>query len=301
MKKYDINQFRAKDWYHLGVEFTNTKKKISCFKKAVALDPLHGPAWHSLGVLYCFKGDVRMQNFCNTKAVEAYKSGLRRFRRKLTKAEWMAQIKNKKDDTREQMIIPLSTYDVIAVIDEEIDDILENLGRLYGNMNNLSGAAECYDNLIEVYPNWVRPHKARGIIHYRLENHRKAVDDLRFVIEVNDSDYVSYYFLGMSYSEMGQDERAKWYFRKAINVADRFPNNIEAKEIRADCCFELENYDESIKGYMEILKQSPKDKFILNKLANAHLESGKNKQAKRFYEKACKIQEQENRTNGGIA
>ena len=199
---------------------------------------------------------------------------------------------------RSQIVVP--TYDVISVVDQEIDAILENLGRLYWNMNELTSAAECYDSLIQLYPNWVKPHKARGMIHYRLDNHQKAIDDLRFATEVDDSDYMSYYYLGMSYLEIDQTDRASWYFRKSITAAERFPHDLVAMEVRADCFFELEDYDDSIKGYKEILKVMPKNKFILNKLADAHECSGENKKAKKFYERACKIQEQENRNNGGM-
>ena len=67
MKRYDINEFRAKDWYRLGEESQGVRKQIKYFKNAVALDPLHGPAWHYLGVLYSRKGDKKTERFCNEK------------------------------------------------------------------------------------------------------------------------------------------------------------------------------------------------------------------------------------------
>ena len=74
------------------------RKQIKYFKNAVALDPLHGPAWHYLGVLYGRKGDKKMERFCNEKALEAYKTGLQRYKRELTRQEWKNRNESKKDD-----------------------------------------------------------------------------------------------------------------------------------------------------------------------------------------------------------
>lgn len=294
MKKYNINEFRAKDWYRLGCELQGRQKRINCFKKAVALDPLHGPAWHYLGVLYGEQGDSKMVDFCNQKALESYKAGLERYRRNLTKEEWLSKNEEKKDNSNDQVTQPIQTYDVITCIDNEIDDILENLGRLYWNLNDLEKAAECYDKLIDLYPNWVKPHKSRGCIYNMLGKHEKAIDDLRFAVEADDTDYRSFYLLGKSYSGIGKGDRANWYFRKAKNAANREPYDIEAKEIRGDSSYELEEYTDSITDYKDILEKNPKNKEVWNKMAEAHLANGDNKEAKRCFEKACKISEQKN-------
>ena len=300
MKRYDINEFRAKDWYRLGEESQGVRKQIKYFKNAVALDPLHGPAWHYLGVLYSRKGDKKMERFCNEKALEAYKTGLQRYKRELTRQEWKNRNESKKDDPMNTVALPKPTYDIIYVIDEEIDDLLENLGRLYCNINELEKAVERYDKLIELYPNWAKPHKTRGGIYYILGNHPKAIDDLRFAIEVDGEDYKSLFFLGKSYSKIGNSDRADWYFAKAKHIAKKLPNNIEAKEIMADSSFELEEYDDSIEGYKDVLEKFPHNRFVWNKLADAHLAKGRNKSAKRCFEKACKIFEQEkSKTDGG--
>ena len=298
MKKYNINEFRAKDWYKLGYDLANPKKKIKCFKKAVALDPLHGPAWHFLGSIYNGMGDFKMEKFCNQKALEAYKAGLQRYRRKITKEEWNIRNEETKKDEMSPMSLPKPTYDVISSIDTEIDDILENLARLYWNMAELEKAAECYDRLIELYPNWASPHRARGEIYVRLGEHLKAIDDLRFAVEDNHADFKSYYLLGMSYSIIGNADRSKWYFRKAKSSAENSPDSIDAAEVRADSSYELEDYGYSIDCYKEILKRNPKNTYAWNKMGEAHLAKGDNKQAKRCFEKACKISQSKNSNDG---
>ncbi|MFM8659297.1 MAG: tetratricopeptide repeat protein [Candidatus Nitrosotenuis sp.] len=299
LKKFDINIFRAKDWYRLGEETHNERKRITYFKNAVGLDPLHGPAWHFLGFLYSESGDKQMEKFCNAKALEAYKNGLQRYRRELTREEWEFQNQNKKDDEMKAMPAPVKTYDVISDIDEKIDNLLENLGRLYCNMNELEKAQECYDKLIDMYPNWVKPHKSRGLIRYRLGNTEKAIDDLRFAIEVDENDFGSHLLLGKCYKKLGLDDRALWYFRKANNAADSVPNDIEAKEVKGDSSFELENYEESISAYQYILEKNPKNKEVWKKIAGAHLANGECKQAKRCFEKVCRIQEHEKLNSNG--
>lgn len=300
MKKNHINEFRAKDWYNLGENMINIKKRISCFKKAVALDPLHGPAWHYLGVLYNQQGELELEKFCNAKAEHAYKTGLQRYRRQITKDEWNTVIENKVDDELQAVNFPKETYDVMSVIDNEIDNLLENLGRLYCNMKELKRAEECYDKLIELYPNWAKPHKSRGWVNYWLDNNDKAIDDLRFVVEVDSSDYNSYYLLGKAYSEKGNIDRANWYFRKATNAADESSDSIEAKIIKADSSFELEDYDESLNAYQYILDKNPKNKEVWKKKAEVHLAKGENKEARHCFEKLCKIDERNNiKTDGG--
>ncbi len=299
MKKYDINQFRAKDWYNLGYKFESSTKQIQFFKKAVRLDPLHGPAWHFLGSIYSRKGDEKMEKFCNQKALEAYKIGLQRYRRELTKSEWECQNENKKDDPMKTMILPKKTYDVLSEIDNEIDSILENLGRLYWNMNEFEKAVECYDKLIDLYPNWGSPHKSRGQIYNRLGNHEKAIDDLRFAVEIDDTDYESYYLLGKSYAIIGKNDRALWYFAKAKNAAEKSLDCVAAKVVKADSNYELQEYDESISEYGEILRNDPKNKFVWNKMGEALVANGEHKRAIKCFQKACKIEERKNSSKGG--
>lgn len=298
-KNTHINTFRAKDWYNLGERYENNKAKMRCFKNAVAMDPLHGPAWHYLGFLYEIKGDSKMEEFCNKKAEVAYLAGLQRYQRNLTKSEWEYQNSQRKDDDLNSVNLPKAVYDVFTVIDNEIDGILENLARLYWNMHELEKAINCYDSLIELYPNWVKPHKTRGRLHYRLRNYDKAIDDLRFAIEVDDSDYESQYILGKAYSAKSVLDRADWYFEKARDAASRSIDCSEAKSIRAESSFELERYDESAQTYREILIDDPRNNRAWKKIAEIHLAKGEHKKAKRCFEKACRIEEQKKIRNDG--
>ncbi|MFM8658461.1 MAG: tetratricopeptide repeat protein [Candidatus Nitrosotenuis sp.] len=296
MKKFDINEFRAGDWYQLGESLENQKKRFKCFKKAVALDPLYGPAWHFLGVLFTENGDTKKAMFCNTKAVEAYKTGLQRYRRQITKDEW--DVQNKINPEKEKNTQPKVPYDFIAVVDGKIDLILENLGRLYWNMNEYEKSADCYDKLIDEYPNWSKYHASRGMAYHFMKEHEKAIDDLRFAVEVEDTDYESYFYLAQSYKALEKYDRAEWYFNKAKNAAEKFPTDVKANAIMGDASFEIDELDECIKVYKDILKKSPENTVVLSKLAEAHLVCGHHKKAKRCFEKICKIKESQNQVKG---
>ena len=86
-------------------------------------------------------------------------------------------------------------------------------------------AIDIYEKLLEENPflNYANYHL--GWIHYQQAEYQNAID--RFLIYLKPgfkSDFV-YYYLGLSYDKMGENEQAKYYFQL---ILDEFPDSVMA-------------------------------------------------------------------------
>lgn len=285
MNKFDINQFRADDWYCLGEKLENRSKRIKCFENAVRMDPNHGLSWHYLGVLYNTGKNYTMSDFCNNKAEQAYLLNLQRYQRHISREEWELESKKNENNNPEKLEFPKHVYDMISDIDSKIDYIIENLGRLYYNMGKLEKAIECYSKLIEEYPNWIHAHFERGNLYYLFGKKHDAISDLRFVIEEQTTDYKSYFMLGKCYEELDLIDRAFWYYNKCVSSTLKFSLDDDAILYRGKANYQLTNFKECLVDAEKILRQNPKNYDFLKLKAEAHLALGQNKHASKCFKK----------------
>ncbi len=259
---YIMNEFTAENWYDIGITYDDSDKIIQCLQKAVRLDPHHANAWHRLGCLYAEKKDDKTEEFCNIKAVEAYKIQLERFKREITNQEWKKQ--NKSIQSFRQ------NYDVLADIDQIIDDNLENLGYVYGNMNDHENAIKCYQKILDKYPTWSKIIELRGKHYFAIGKYVEAIDDLRFVIEEFSSKYESIYIIAEAYNAIGNIDRARHYYRKTIMACDEFPEDVESLLVKSKSSFELEEFKDSIHRLEKLIQIDSENDDAWMRKADAH-------------------------------
>ncbi|MFM9875459.1 MAG: tetratricopeptide repeat protein [Nitrosarchaeum sp.] len=276
-----MNNFTAENWYDVGITYDDPNKITECLHKAVKLDPLHATAWHRLGCLYSNKGDDKTAEFCNIKAVDAYKAQLERFKREMDSCEWKK--KNKPIQSFRQ------GYDVLADIDQIIDDNLENLGYVYGNMEDHENAIKCYEKILDKYPTWLKIIEFRGMEFFEIKKYIEAIDDLRFVVEEFSNKYQSLYTIAKAYEAIDDIDRAIYYYRKTIRACDEFPEKAKALLIKSKVHFELDEFKDSICTLEKLIQIDSENPELWMRQGDAYFALHKEKEAKYCYAKNRKL------------
>ena len=282
-----MNEFTAENWYDVGITYDDPDKITKCLHKAVKLDPLHATAWHRLGCLYADKDDDKTAEFCNIKAVEAYKAQLERFKREISSNEWKK--KNKPVQSFRQ------NYDVLADIDQTIDDNLENLGYVYGNIGDNENAIKCYQKILDKYPTWLKMIELRGKEYFEIGKYVEAIDDLRFVIEEFSYKYELLYTIAEAYEAIDNIDKARYYYRKTIRACDEFPENTDALLVKSRANFELDEFKDSIYTLEKLTRIDSENHEVWMRKGDAHFALHEEKQAKYCFAKNRKLRKKKMR------
>ncbi|HHL40152.1 MAG TPA: hypothetical protein ENJ37_06570 [Deltaproteobacteria bacterium] len=101
--------------------------------------------------------------------------------------------------------------------------------------------------------------------YFRKRNFGKAADSFEKALMIEPSEAI-YYYLGLSYQEMDDNERALAYLTEGV---EKYPNDSGLAKARALLLYQLERLDEARRALAEALRLNPGDrqiKFILERL-----------------------------------
>lgn len=113
-----------------------------------------------------------------------------------------------------------------------------------------------------------------------------ARDSFYLAIELDKSDYKSYYELGIILDETNRKEEAKKMFREAIK---RKRNYYDAHEALGICYTSQGKFEEAIKIYNEALKIFPNSYEMYYNVAMLENQIGNNDEAIKAFESACNL------------
>lgn len=141
-------------------------------------------------------------------------------------------------------------------------------------------------NITYKYPDSYKAHKMLAEIYEKEGGMRKAIDEYVKAVDINKTDYLSYYKIGDLLYGLGQKEEASTILN---NLLKSKPDYYDATILLGDILIEKENYKEAINIYTSALKYRPNDYNLYYNLGISYTLLNDFQNAKTCYERAATI------------
>ncbi len=153
-------------------------------------------------------------------------------------------------------------------------------------LKNNKGAKKYLLNITNKYPESYEAHKLLAQIYEKEGGMRKAIDEYVKTVDINKTDYLSYYKIGDLLFQLGQKEEATTILN---NLLKSKPDYYDATILLGDILITGENYKEAINVYTSALKYYPNDYNLYYNLGISYTLLNDFQNAKTCYEKAATI------------
>ncbi|MCX7832995.1 MAG: tetratricopeptide repeat protein [Ignavibacteria bacterium] len=105
----------------------------------------------------------------------------------------------------------------------KIEDLYNDLGKLYDSVKNYDKALECFNKALDIEPLYITAMKNIALTYIKLDNPISAINYLNKAIQIKKDDEIAYFFLGISYYKLGNLDTALIFINKSINLLpDRY-------------------------------------------------------------------------------
>jgi Flp pilus assembly protein TadD len=223
------------------------------YRYVLEMDPYHGEALHSLGML----------------AVQADRSqeGLQWFRRALAEepgnpAYWnnLGVAYNKVADFCQAAVACKQALSLQPAFAEA----LNNLGIALYHQANLTGAVDCYEKAIALRPDYAEAHCNWGCALKDQGKREEAIQAFEKSVRLNPHNPEAANMTGIAFQEQGDHARALEYYRQALQVR---PDYADAANNVATALKEQGLLDDAIRMYCEVLRLNPTHVFAYYNLS----------------------------------
>lgn len=125
------------------------------------------------------------------------------------------------------------------------------LGYLYSRVREYDKAIEAMEKYVKLLPNEPNPHDSYGEMLRLSGRFEDALEQYHIALKIDPTFYISQKELGETYAVMGQEERARTEYAKAIEEAPG--NGLKAEYLQKSAMTYLrdQKYDEADKAYRE--------------------------------------------------
>ncbi len=96
-----------------------------------------------------------------------------------------------------------------------------NKARILYAMNKTKEAAELYENVIKIKPDFIEAKVKLADLYYVVKEHKKSIDLLNVLLAENKANVDAYFLRGMNFKEMGDTASAISSFQKAYAIDDK--------------------------------------------------------------------------------
>ena len=170
------------------------------------------------------------------------------------------------------------------VLAEDHIDSNFGIGLAYQELGNFEKAEYHLRKTIEISPERQQAYDSLGYLYLMFEKPERAIDVWQRILQ-KDSDHVdANYWMGVSYQETGNFEKAEYHLRKAIELA---PHHEEAHNALGYLFAENgTNLDEAVTLVKKALRKSPQNGAYLDSLGWTYYKQGKLNEALTELEKA---------------
>lgn len=247
------------------------RKAIADFDTVLELDPNYALAYAGKGNAY-YRHEDSYEGM--TKAIAEYDKALK-FEELIIKKvgkKGLAGVYYSRGRTytyMEELDKATSDYLKSLELDPELMMAMGHLAAVYLDQGRYDKALELskkYAHLTETkgYPLGYYAYMSRGKCYYYLKEYNKAITDFKRVIDDYDSPYeaVAYRYLGMAYSEKGDEAQAKGCFEKAIELCtqqiDKGSITIPGAYYERGLTYmELKEYNKAISDFKKVIELKP--------------------------------------------
>jgi tetratricopeptide (TPR) repeat protein len=137
-------------------------------------------------------------------------------------------------------------------------------GNVYLQQENFKEARAQFEKAVEIEPNLLAPYAMLAKLSLRDKNYEEAISSYETILTKNPDYLVGYMAIGSIYDQLGNDEKAEEYYRKALKIKEDFgaaANNLAWKLAERGG-----NIDEAL-NYATIAKeQMPENPSVMDTL-----------------------------------
>ncbi len=147
-------------------------------------------------------------------------------------------------------------------------------------------AKEVLVNLVSKYPESYYGHKLLAKIYEKEGGMRRAIDEYVSAIDINKTDYDSYYKIACLLNDLGKKDEAIEMLNTLIKNK---PDYYEASNLLGELLYSEERFKEAVSVYSDALRYRPDDYELYYSLGIAYTRLNDFQSAKECYEKAADI------------
>lgn len=333
VSQQDMQRYSA--YYSNGVEYFKNKQYSSSiieFKKVLRFSPYDTTTLKMLANAYWARGEnYRQETKEIKKALCDYKSAyfylkywskdeindslassalkeINEFERRLQNSQTPAQRLQDAKILKAQGELAAAGYNFQLLKDSAYkEEVYENLGNIYKNLNNLMQAMDYYRNAIEINPKNAKLHFLYGVMLDSANNYEASMEQYNLALKYGDkspelleilenkwtqnivnnpNDSMNYVNLGAIYQKQGNFDAAYAQYQKAFGINpddETILNNI------ASLYVEKGDFDNAMKTYDKLLLKNPKNIEVMEYKANAFISMKNFEEAINQYNKIIAI------------
>jgi tetratricopeptide (TPR) repeat protein len=167
---------------------------------------------------------------------------------------------------------------------QDIPDLYELLGNLFGTEKNYSDALKAYDRGLKRFPDQEDLLFSKGILLDKIGRFDESMAIMKRILELNPNHAPALNYLGYSYADRSIHlQEALQMLQKAHQLK---PEDGYITDSLAWAHFRLGQMDEALNLLKKANEQSPKEPTILEHLGDVYLQMGQAETAQGFYREA---------------
>jgi tetratricopeptide (TPR) repeat protein len=275
-----LKEHAAWEWNNKGISLQSLgdhDEAISCFDRALELDPLDASAWSNKGrsldklghdedAIFCYdKGlelNPRQAEIWNNKGVSLYKLGryeaaIRCYDQALELDAHYASAWNNKGNSLKSLGCYEETircYDQALEIDSHYTDAWNNKGSSFNNLGQFEEAIRCFGKVLDLDPRYVNAWTNKGISLNSLVRYEEAICCYDKALEFDPNDQYAWINKGYSLQNLGSHEEAILCLNKALELDPRLIYAWYIKGVIEDA---LGRMREAVQSYQQFLVLAP--------------------------------------------
>jgi len=123
----------------------------------------------------------------------------------------------------------IKNYESMLSSDPDNPVLMNYLGNAYLDKGNIGKAEELYRKAITIAPTFGNPHNNLATIYVFGKKFKEAIDEFEKGLLYSDRKAPVFYNIGLSYINMGDKDKAKEYFTKALEIDPKNPDFVVAR------------------------------------------------------------------------
>jgi len=185
-------------------------KAIAEFEKSIELDENHTESYYYLGQCYLQKGIIEYNNKNIFKAYSLYRKA-NKFAEQVI-PQYEKNIKNNPKDLNSYLKLGY-IYETRSIV-PFINEYNEALGYYLKALDLATGSSPAGNTGIIIYLN-----TRIGYIYFEKKKYSQALEYLESATKMSSYNIEAFYYLGLSYDKIGEEEKAREYLSRVIELA----------------------------------------------------------------------------------
>jgi uncharacterized protein (TIGR02466 family) len=190
-----------------------------------------------------------------------------------------------------------SSYERAVEINNQVPEILFNLGAIKFNLNDIEGALKNYDKALNLKSDFVEVFFNKGILFQHLGKFEEALVEYQKAINLQPGFYEVLNNIGSVYQQIGDLEKAIQVYEKSLTISSNARTHFNlAGALRNKGLLKA-----SIAEYEKAISMEPKNPEFFSDIGDALWHDGEVAKARQFLEKAVEIDPLHEKANYQLA